>query len=258
MSDDSVVSGIIAADRLQQYLDIFQPLVDEGRWHFSEDGITASVFDPANVAMYHDTKLSGRAFESLNAPTGGQATLGLNLQRLDELLGSANDEDLVTFDVDMESRKLRLRYRGIEHAMALIDPDSIRQEPDRPDLELSNHAVIPADRFDEVVENANLTSDHLFVLGERDPAVVAFEARGDVDETEIRIGAEGAVRLDITEDNTESVFSLEYMEEFAEPIPSDADVALSFGDEFPMRIEWDAFDGEVVAEGLLAPRIRSD
>lgn len=256
MSSDRVVSGIIQADVLQQYLDVYTSLVDEGRWHFGDKGITGAVVDPANVAMYDDTQLARTAFESFDAP--GQVTIGMNFNKLDEYLGSAKSDDLVELGVNMETRHLEIKYRKIHHEMALIDPDSIRAEPDRPELELSNHVVVDGDDLEEAAKNVDLTSDHINFAAESDGQEFVLYAKGDTDRTDIRFDVEELKRADIGEPDAESLFSLNYLKDMLKPIPSDTEVTIHFGDEFPMRMVWDAFDEQITVESMLAPRIQSN
>jgi len=155
-------SGIIQADVLQQYVDTLSSLVDECKIHFGDAGLSARAVDPANVAMV-DAELSKHAFESYDSP--GEVRIGVALDKLDEKLGSANSDDLVEFGLDMETRHLRLRYRTVEHKMALIDPDAIRKEPDMPDLELPNYAELFSDDLQEARKNVALVTDHLWIRG---------------------------------------------------------------------------------------------
>lgn len=250
---DEVTHGIIQADVLELFTETARALVDEAKIHFSEDGIQARFVDPANAAM-EDITLADRAFESWDAP--GEVVHGVNLRRLDELLGSANADDLVEIGVDMETRTLNLRYRAIEHDMALIDPDSIRSEPDVPDMELPNYVELQSDDFDEAITNAELTSDHVRFDGVQDPDQFVFLAEGDVDTTRATYDADMVDRLEINE-AVGSLYSIDYVEALVKPIPSGVRVGVEFGEEFPTLWEWSAFDGDMTVNVSLAPRIDS-
>jgi proliferating cell nuclear antigen len=252
---DYVTSGIVQADILETYVETLRGLVHEAKLHFGDGGIAASAVDPANVAMFHDTTITRSAFESFESP--GEVVHGVNLDRLVELLDGAESDDLVEFGIDMETRKLDIRYRGIEHRMGLIDPDSVRQEPDRPDLDLPNHVVLSGAQLDEAIDNCEITSDHLWLRGDPDAETVTFAAQGDVDETTVDYTADECDRFDVSRE-VESVFSIEYLVDMKKPIPDDAAVALHFGDEFPTWYEYEAFESDVHVVGMLAPRIQSD
>jgi len=260
MSDEKVVSGIIQADKLQQYVDTFSALVDECKFRFDGDGITTSAVDPANVAAYHDVNLSAHAFESYDAP--GQIAFGVSLNKLDDYLGSANSDDLVNISIDMETRHLVIRYREIRHEMALIDPDSVRNDPDLPDLELPNHVVVPADALEEAAKNIDLVTDHIWFAAEddpNDPSVRQFVAygEGDTDNTSVRWDAEDLTRAKLNGD-VESCYGLPYVLDLTKAMPSGEEVTIHFGEEFPTIWEWQTFGGDLTVTSLLAPRITAD
>jgi len=256
--DDGEITtrGIVSADILQQYVDTFASLVDECRMHFSESGLSATAVDPANVAMV-DADLSRGAFEAFDSP--GEVRIGVALDKLDDKLGSANSDDLVEFGLDMETRHLRLRYRTVEHKMALIDPDSIRQEPEMPDLELPNFAEIHSDDLQEARKNVALVTDHLWIRGDdvAGEGELRFVGEGDTDRTILSYVGDDLERDDIHED-TESCFSVDYIEDMDKPIPSGVVVGIEFGDEFPMVLSWSAFEETLDVTYSLAPRITSE
>lgn len=248
---NELATGIIQADVLELFVDTARAIVDEAKLHFDDTGIHAQFVDPANAAM-ESIDLSAHAFESWESP--GEVVVGANLSRLDNLLGSAKADDLVEIGVDMETRTLNLRYRAIEHDVALIDPESIRDEPEVPDLELPNYVEIQSDDLDEAITNAELTSDHVQFDGERDPDRFVFLAEGDIDTTEITYDPDMVDRLEVTED-AGSLFSIDYLESLVGPIPSGVRVGIEFGEDFPTLWEWSAYDDAIEVSVSLAPRI---
>jgi proliferating cell nuclear antigen len=248
---DEVASGIVQADVMELFVDTCRAIVDEAKVHFDEEGIHATFVDPANAAM-ESVDLSKHAFESWDSP--GQVTIGVNLSRLDNLLGSAAADDLVELGVDMKTRTLNLRYRAIEHDMALIDPDSIRSEPDVPDMELPNYVEIQSDDLDEAIENAELVSDHVRFDAEHDPERFVFLAEGDTDTMRATYDEDMVDRLEAAE-TVGSLFSIDYVEALVDPIPDGVRVGVEFGEDFPTLWEWSAFDDDLTVNVSLAPRI---
>lgn len=240
---------------LEQYVETLTPLVDEAKIHVNDDGLAARVVDPANVGMYCPVTLSADAFESYDAP--GAATIGVSLTTLAERIGAANAGDLVHLAVDMETRHLQIQYRNIDHHMALIDPDSIRGEPDRTELDLPNSITLTGAALDEAITAVDMVSDHIELVGAPGDKEVRFVGEGDIDNTTVTFGREEVADADVTE-GAASLFSLEYFEELADPIPKDAEVTLQFGEEFPVIWDWEASEGFQQSHAMLAPRIRSD
>ena len=124
-------SAIVEASTLTDALDSVRVLVDECKIHLNEGGLAIQAVDPANVGMV-SLDLQVSAFESYDADGG---VIGVNLTRLEDIAGMANSGDLVHLELDEETRKLNIRFDGLSYTLALIDPDSIRQEPDIPDLD---------------------------------------------------------------------------------------------------------------------------
>lgn len=251
-----VASGIINANALQDWIDTFTPLVSEGKVHFNDDGLTSRVVEPANVAMIRPATLGTGAFEAYDAP--GTVTVGVDFNRLDERLKAAGSGTLVELAVDMETRKLSLSFDNINHTVRLIDADAIRQEPDDPDLNLPNTVTLPVAELSKVVTNTDMVSDHLGIDARPGQREVAFVAEGDTDDVELTYGREETSDpTEVTED-TYSHFSLDYFSDLVKAIPKDADVTLTFGDEYPVTVDWSAFDGELEVHQMMAPRIQKD
>lgn len=251
-----VVDAIVEASAFQDFADVMLGVVTEAKIHFNDDGVHATAVDPANVAMA-DAHLSTDAFESYDS---GAVTIGVNLNRLDEELSFAEKGDLIRVRVDMETRKLKLDIGDhVKPTIGLIDPDSIRQEPDIPDLDLPNGAVITPDKIKTAVKALDNISDHVRLAWDGEAEAFVFHAQGDTDETrvEYEMGAlEGG--SDFGEE-TASLFNLDYFKEIHGAIPDTTEtVRVEFGDEFPTKWYYEAQDGALGVTAMCAPRIKSN
>jgi len=130
--------AIVGASTLEDALDSVSVLVDECKIRLNEDEFAIRAVDPANVGMV-DLSLAADAFESYNADGG---VIGVNLAKLEDFIGMANGNQLIELELDEQTRKLNIRMDGLSSTLALIDPDSIRQEPDIPDLDLPAEIVL--------------------------------------------------------------------------------------------------------------------
>lgn len=258
-----VASAIIEKRRLEQFAETFysnppgmkSPLVSEAKIHFGDDGIETTAVDSANVAMVGPTNLAPRGFDQYHSP--GSVTIGVSLDRLLERLGPASSGQLIELEVDMETRHLLISYGSAEMSLALIDPDSIRQEPDVNDIDLPNKVVLTGDRLDHAIDICDMVSDHIYVKGRPDDRQVMFVGEGDTDDNTVSYGDDETLDGTKAEEECESVFSADYMKALAGPIPDDAEVSIEFGQEFPLQMEWETFDGAFTAKQTLAPRIQS-
>lgn len=250
-----VAEGIVEGDRVQAFLDCFDPIVHEASIHLGDRGMYAGAVDPANVALTEAT-LAPAGFESFDAP--GSVTIGANLDAVEDRLDVANAGDLVNLGIDMETRMLQTRIRNIEQNVGLIDPDAIRNFPDDPlgADELPNYVVLEGSDFTEAIDVADKVSDHVAFRADPDAREFVIYAEGDTDDSRIAYGDEDVLDADVDAE-VETLLSLDYAMDMVSPIPDDAEVTIHFGDEFPTIWQWEACDGYLSVEQMISPRIQS-
>ena len=244
--------AIVSADTLRETLDSVSVLVDECKIHLDEDGLSIRAVDPANVGMV-DLDLGAAAFESYEADGG---IIGVNLSRLEDIAGMADSDQLVQLELDEETRKLHIQIDGLEYTLALIDPDSIRQEPDIPDLDLSANVVIEGADIDRAVRAADMVSDHIALGVDAADELFYVDAEGDTDDVHLELTRDQLI--DLEAGDAHSLFSLDYLKDMNKAIPKDAEVELELGDEYPVKIHYDIAEAQGRVTYMLAPRIQSD
>ncbi|MFC5971440.1 DNA polymerase sliding clamp [Halomarina salina] len=244
--------AIVSSGTLRAALDSVGVLVDECKIRLDEDELTIRAVDPANVGMV-DLSLSPDAFESYETDGG---VIGVDLSRLEEMVKMASADQLVHLELDEETRKLHISMEGLEYTLALIDPDSIRQEPDLPDLDLAAEIVLEGSHIDRAVKAADMVSEHI-VLGVDDEEDHFYvEAQGDTDDVHFVLDREDLI--DLTAGDAHSLFSLDYLKEMNKAIPKDAEVTVELGEDFPVKMHFDIAEGQGNVTYMLAPRIQSD
>ncbi|HMB51323.1 DNA polymerase sliding clamp [Natronoarchaeum rubrum] len=244
--------AIVSAETLGTALDSVSVLVDECKIHLEEDGIAIRAVDPANVGMV-DLSLDAAAFESYEADGG---LIGVNLSRLEDIVGMADSGQLVELELDEETRKLHIQIDGLEYTLALIDPDSIRQEPDIPDLDLPAEIVIEGGDINRAVTAADMVSDHIALGVDADAETFYVEAEGDTDDVHFELDREDLIDLQAGE--ARSLFSLDYLKDMNKAIAKDGEVTTELGEEFPVKMHFDIAEGQGSVTFMLAPRIQSD
>src|SRR6056297_207537 len=147
----------ITGGDIKDFVGTLRAIVDEAKFNIGPDGLQVRAVDPANVAM-DDGVLSAGAFESYDASEG---ILGLNLERLEEVLKLANRGDLVELSFNTNTFKLVIHIDGIEFTIACIDPDSIRMEPEIPDMDLPASFTVDEAQISRGVKAADMVSDHI-------------------------------------------------------------------------------------------------
>ena len=112
--------AIVSADTLGAALDSVSVLVDECKIRLDEEGLTIRAVDPANVGMV-DLELSATAFESYETDGG---VIGVNLDRLEDIVGMADSDQLVHLELDEETRKLHISLDYLKDMDKAIPSDA--------------------------------------------------------------------------------------------------------------------------------------
>ena len=244
---------IIPASTLSDALDPITAIVEECKLQLNDDGLSIRSVDPANVAMCH-MEINTHAFESYEASS---ETLGINLDRFTDVLSMADSGDLVHVALNEETRKLDIDIGGLSYTLALIDPDSIRQEPDIPDLDLPATIILEGEQISRGVSAADLCSDHVSLQAAADDQTFFINAEGDTDDVSLALGDDELLSAQVAE-SCESMFSLDYLSDMERAMPTDVEVSLLLGSEVPVKLRYSIADGDVSVVNMLAPRISSE
>lgn len=248
----AMFKATLKGSTFQDMLEPVDALVDECKIHLNEDGLVIRAVDPANVGMV-DFQLESAAFESYEADSG---VIGVNLTRLGDIAGMTGTDDNVHFELDESTRKLHIKFDGLSYTLALIDPDSIRQEPDIPDLDLSATVTLESAQFNRAMTAADMVSDHVSLRVDDTDDTFVVEAEGDTDDVSFELDRDDLIDLQAAP--AHSLFSLDYLKDMNKSVPSGVELELNLGEEFPMKLFYDIADGNGHVVFMLAPRIQSD
>ena len=245
-------SATIDAKILQEAIGSAKVLVDECKLRLDSDSFRIRAVDPANVGMV-DLELSPSAFVSYESDG---VVLGINLSRLSDITNIARSDENIDLDFDEEAQKLTIRAGGLRYTLALIDPASIRKEPDLPDLDLPAKVVIEGRSLDQGIKAADMVSDHIALGVDPDSKTFYIRAKGDTDDVQLELKQDEVISLQPA--LAHSLFSLDYFKDMNKAIPKSTPVTLSIGEEYPIQINFPIADGNGQVTYLLAPRIQSD
>ena len=244
----------INAGLLKSSVDTVSVLVDECKVRLDEDGLSIKAVDPANVGMV-ELDIPADSFDSYEAD---EEVLGLNLVRFEDIVGMANKGDVVEMELDEETRKLTIRIDGLRYTLSLIDPDSIHQEPNVPDLDLPGDIELAGREIRRGVKAAGMVSDHMAFGVSGDDDTFYMRAEGDTDDVRVDLTEEDVIGLETGGEKAESLFSLDYLDSMAKAIPNDAAVDVEVGDDYPVKMNFDVAGGDAHVTYLLAPRIENE
>lgn len=252
----------INPNELLTALNPVEQLVEEAKIHINPDGIATRAVDPANVGMVEMT-IETSAFDEFNVDEA--VTLGVNIDTLIQQVQDISNEpgvdaEEVTLHLSLDEDQGRLHLStdigSMDFTLGLIDPESIREEPDIPELDLTTMVNMDEDYLTHLIKTANNYSNHIVIRSSDDH--VEMEASGDTDAWDATLtddlpNVHGTVYGD-----DEAIFSLEYLTDMVKGIPNRSEVMLRAGNEYPMEITFDTMDGHAAVRYMLAPRIQSD
>ncbi|PSP56298.1 DNA polymerase sliding clamp [Halobacteriales archaeon QS_1_67_19] len=246
--------AIVTADAIQTAVEVVEALFDECHLYLDAEGVRLSAIDPATVASAELT-LGRSAFDTYEAT---DIHTGVDLSRLRDVVGMADGGQRVELALAPETRTLDVRIGGLEYALALIDPETIRQPPDRPEggHDITGQAVTDADDFDRAVRAADMVANHLALGIDETAEEFYVEAEGDTDDVSLALGADELV--DLSPGDAHSLFSLDYLTAIDRAVPADTELELRLGTEQPATITYEFADDAGSVEYLVAPRIASN
>lgn len=240
----------IEAKAFRRALEAVGVLVEECRVHVDSDGMRFRAADPALVALV-DLTLDAERFERYEATEG---VLGVNLDRLTEILGVAERGDRVRMALDDESRKLHVDVGTLSYTLGLLDPASIRDEPDLPDLEPPAEVALEGYHIDRGVKAAEMVSDHLRLAVDEASETFSIEAEGDTDDVAVELGRDDVATL--VPGPADSLYSLDYLTKINRVIPNHETVTLELGEEFLAGLAFEVPEAEQPVSYRIAPRIQ--
>lgn len=244
---------------------VFKPFVDaiarvddEAKLRITDDGLAVTIVDPANVLLA-DVQLDAEALDSYSIKSG--SVVGVYVDELKSLIRRARKgkSDELTLSIQEHNLSATVSRGYNNHdvvsqgSMQLIDPDSIRQEPEIPALDYSVSTTIDSAPFKDALSYAMGVSDHveLSVKGVNQHANALY-MRG---ETDSRNEAVAIDNIDCDESAT-AIYSGDYMNSILSGIAAvdSGSVTVKFDDEFPVVVET-ADDSPLDVTYMLSPRV---
>jgi len=251
---------------LKRFRRIAGTYADEYQLNVTESGITVNVVDPANVAHIQarlDPEITGR----INRDELPE-TIGVNdgvLQRAvaPAQKGRGNDHgDDVDVTYKANLRRLAVAVDAerdgynIEHetTFSIIDPDSMRDDAEKPEITLPATARLSRKAFMELT--GSLTDPEAVTVG-ADGEALLLKTPTERDGYTKRVPN----RVDSDDEDTtyETMVDAGYLRDIRTTIKKTKPekVTLAFGSEFPTRVGFEFPDLGVDATATIAPRIAS-
>lgn len=256
-------NGSIAPAMLDRVLRHIPKNIDELKIAITEDGWYSRVVDPANVCM-HEFYIDESDFSDYNVSSEG--VIGLPLADLKSAYKSSKNTPTVSIEI---SDRQYTVDDGTPIVQSLIDPDSLRQHPDIPNLNLPNEISLPGEELRGLLKRlTSFGNDHVLISTDEEVQETTFsiESSRDTLQKTYRTSedlqyptAENQAAFGMeTPESGETLLSGQYIKDYLSKIRKkdlNDSYTLISGDEFPIKLRTD-FTGKSFSMFMLAPRIQ--
>jgi proliferating cell nuclear antigen len=235
---------------ISKIIDTLGVVVEDARFDFGEDGLEIRVVDPSHVAMIR-MKIDSAAFDTWELD---ETSLGLELRKIKELVSLGGPTDLIEMAYGDETGVLTVNLGKIDRNIRPLD-NSTMTPPTLPELKLPCKVTISGADFTQALKAARQVGDlvnfsidentfTVHVLGSTDSVTVAFNK----DELQ-HIECEGPAR---------SQYSLTYLVPLSKVFGNLESVNIGFGENYPLSMSFNFYDGAAEVQYFLAPRVEND
>lgn len=234
----------------------------KAKFRWTPDGMKLRVKDGAKV-MQIEQMVTPVAFEEFSLATESQIETGLDCERLEDLLESADEDTVVELSLDTLTSKMEIRFEEVAYSLPMTDVDSIR-DPDPIDLQFQNIARIHSSVFKRTAEVVSMVGDPVhFEMGDGKTKIYGNK---DGEEAEIspdttsegsnNAFADEGAKVILEQDNglCSSKFGLKYMEKLPKFLPDDFS-GVKLSDNFPLLVKTNRCNQRIPTKIVIAPRL---
>jgi proliferating cell nuclear antigen len=238
-------------DLMRIIFDTISVVVEEARLDFSENDLEIRVVDPSHVAMIR-MNVDSAAFESWEVD---ETFLGLELVKMRDLLSLGNAGDLIEMKHDDEEGRINLSMGKIDRVIRPLD-HSTMSPPNVPDLELPASVTLSGEDLSRALRAVRLVGD-LVNISLSEEGLAINVTGGDTDSVSVMYTKDEVQELKC-DGAVSSQYSLTYLLPISRLLSVIDSVTLRFGDNFPLKIEYEFANGAANVTYFLAPRIEGD
>ncbi len=226
-------------------IDMISELVLEVKIRINEFGLSIVAIDPANVSMA-SMRIPKTSFSEFQA---SDDILGVNLEDLKKILKRASKGSELIIEKDQNTMKITINAKAKRiFTLNLIEIDG--QDKDFPaHLEYKSIVKIPSQELSDALDDAAIVSDSCKLSKASSSFIVESK---DTNSSRIEF-SEG---LSIEGEDSESRYSLEYLQKFMKAGKFFTEAKLSFATDHPIRLDFNT--DAISLSFLLAPRIETD
>ena len=236
---------------IKEAIETIVSVTDEARLQITEDGFSLKAVDAASVAMC-DFSLQKDAFVeyTIDEPK----TVGMDFVKLLDMISVGGKEEV---ELRMDGiDKLKIKNGSLSYALSLPDVNSLRKEPNIPELEFPTKVEISTEDIKRAIRASRELGDAI-IFGVEDGNFY-IEAENEMDKMRMQLTKEQLVSLVTGEQPVRSKFSTEYISGISRGFGTVETIGLGMGKDSPLRVDFGIANGLGKVEYLIAPRIDTE
>ncbi len=238
---------------MREIVDILSVLTSEAKLVWGEKGLSISVVDGSHVALLSAT-IGDECFETYEVEP---VEIGLDLQKMRDLLTLAGPSDLVEMDYDDAVGAINVRVGEVLMILRGIDTSTM-DNPNQPNLEFKSKATIGSEKLSRALRAAKFVGGEVDLSMDKNQLAVSVTVEAG-EGVNVKFES-GELSELVCASPTHSTYSLQYLGELTKKLAGGFtnEVSLEFEEKYPLRLTWMSNDGGARWTYFLAPRIVND
>ena len=238
---------------LKESISVISDLVNEARFKVTQNAIELVAMDPANVAMVM-FKLLSSIFTEYDVKKDTE--IAINLSNLKQILRRANPKDMLTLELEDDSR-LKIQLKSTTTRTFYLPIIELEEKEQRvPDLKFPVSIKTSSSILNEAISDVDVVAESVSFISE--PKKFILQAEGELSQARIEIKEDEETKLTVDGDEKiKSKYSIEYLKKMINGSKISDDVTIQFGKDYPLKLEYRTVD-KVMLSFILAPRVEND
>jgi proliferating cell nuclear antigen len=229
-----------------EIVSIISEMVLEVKLKVSNEGLSITAIDPANVAMIV-FKLPSSAISQLEVDN--EEVIGVSLESFKAVLRRVKAGSVLTMSREENELKIMIQDKvKREFNLALIDVEG--EEKPIPTLDFTAKIEMASVDFSEAIEDCAVVADSCSFVSEPDKFMI--QAKGNLNSFKSEFTDEANIQAE----QAGSKYSLEYLQKMVKGTKLTDKVHINFSNDYPLRLEFNTPMLELAF--ILAPRVESE
>jgi len=240
----------INREDLRSILNSVTVIVEECRVLLDDDRVRIRGTDPAGVALVV-VEVSEDVFSSSEI---GDGSVYWDFDEMADMVETGEKAEEV--HLKLQETDLDIELVDLSFTLSLLDPESLKRDQEKPELDLEGEVVLDGAPFKRGVEAADLVADHVEFGIDDEESSFYMMAKGDTNEVIMEKKKKDLETMSM--DPVSSTYSVEYMKDVCDSIPDDGKINIGIDQDFPTEISFDIVGGDASVTYFISPRIGDD